>query len=417
MGKSYKTTIDLIHMLLLLCLSFAISVLIYQYSDQKLSYLPLVINTGVLILCYLGNRILHNIFLYLLLHIGLFVGLLYQPIAITGKVICILFFLFLFVFDLMYWSNHTLAPVFTMPLPVVAVFPVIYVYMTIKGFTQFLSIIYVIGVLFLSLSILLFYLANTRAFIDSDNDKGYVPINDIVKSNNFFVFGITGFVFLSTVLLNSNTLERIFRTILNGIGKFFSSVLAWFFGIFRGSEHATPDPMIEESVQESMELLPLDEPSLFAKIIDILIRYVFTIALILLVIGGLSYAIYTFIRRYYKHNTTTRKISLTEVIQTKEQIKPKKHLKKKEHLIISSNNERVRHYYRKKLKQLRADDLLILNSMTPNELTKQVADPLKYNFEVLTNIYNKARYSNVKISSEEVKIAKSSLRSTQANGN
>lgn len=74
--------------------------------------------------------------------------------------------------------------------------------------------------------------------------------------------------------------------------------------------------------------------------------------------------------------------------------------------IFLSSRDKVRKIYKKKVKSYKKRGASIKQNLTVNDIEKEILDKTSNNIDYISNIYEKARYSNEEISKEELKLTK-----------
>lgn len=160
------------------------------------------------------------------------------------------------------------------------------------------------------------------------------------------------------------------------------------------------------------------EPSSIVKAIFAVLKVILDIItfglkiFVALALMAMVYLVFNFLLLKLKTKNENDKI---EYIYNsgKEEIKLRKRLEKykdeiKEH-IISDNRKEVRKLYRKKVLKYRGKKVILRNTFTVEEINNEIKNKTNDQLNSLSEIYEKARYSNKDISNLEVNKLKKSL--------
>lgn len=78
--------------------------------------------------------------------------------------------------------------------------------------------------------------------------------------------------------------------------------------------------------------------------------------------------------------------------------------------IFLSPRDKIRKIYKKKVKSYKKRGTIIKQNFTVNDIKREILDKTSNNIDYISNIYEKARYSNEEISKEELKLTKTNDR-------
>lgn len=410
MKPRYKKLLDVLHLGMLLLVCCTLTTLLFQHVKQTSIVRQSTFYAILLISSYLINSYVRkNLFIFLLPHLAILVLLFYLTIPTMDKSLCIILWVFLIVFDILFWCDFTRSTVIDMPLPITFVYPILYWYLGRDDFGNYQTLSYYFGVLYLTLALLCSYLKNTKYIEPIKEDTGYTPTKEILKSNNRMVFSICGILLFGTLFLRYKSIEaflfRVFSLIGLGLKAFLSFVINLFHstpGIPESEDLSLPD------VQQSS--LPKGVTNPIFNLLENIIIFIISFALITGVIITVSIVIYRILKKYFYHHTPA---SFTDgddfsVIVTTERLIRKKH-KTEDVDMKGDNNQKVRYYYKRKVKRIIDKNKYFDPSLTPNERA-YTSDPIsEKGLTELTTIYNRARYSNETMTKEDTKKAKTYL--------
>ncbi len=398
-------------MLFLFCC--ALTTPFYQYTKQAISvrqfaFYAILLLSSYLINCYIQK----NLFLFLFPHLVLIVLLFYLPIPIMDKCFCMILWAFLIGFDIMFWCNKTQAKALVMPLPFAFTYPILYWYLgrsTIDTDPIYQSLSYYFGILYLILALLSSYLMNTKYIEPMEENTGYTPTKEILKSNNRMVFSIGGVLLFATFFLRYPPVEAFLTSAFTLMKQGILSLLSFVLRLLR-STPAIPEVENIEISDIPQEPLPIATTNPFFDLLQEILIFVVYFAFITGLILTISLAIYRFIKKYLYYHPTTPIMEEDEfsVIVTKERLTKTKH-KKEEIDTCRNNNQKIRYYYKKKIKRTLEKTKFLDQSLTPNERANITDSNSDKDLKDLTSLYNRARYSNETMTKEEAKEAKTYL--------
>lgn len=395
-------------MLLLVCCT--LTTLFFQYTKQTTIVRQSAFYAILLISSYLINSYVRkNFFIFLLPHLAMLVLLFYLSIPILDKSLCIILWFFLIVFDILFWCDMTRSKVMDMPLPITFAYPILYWYLGRSDFGNYQTLSYYYGILYLTLALICSYLKNTKYIEPIKEVTGYTPTKEILKSNNRIVFSICSILLFGTLFLRYKPIEAFLSYVFGLIGQGLKAFLSFLISLF----HSAPAiPEREEIIQPNIQQIPLPKTTTnpIVNLIQDVIIYIVSFALITGIVITVSVVLYHFIKKYLYHHTPA---SFTEeddfsVIVTTERLNRKK-LKAENVDMKGDNNQKIRYYYKKKIKRFIIKNKNFDPSLTPNERAN-TSDPLaEKGLTELTTFYNQARYSNESMTKEDAKKAKTYL--------
>lgn len=258
------------------------------------------------------------------------------------------------------------------------------------------------------------YQVNSYIYFKKHEEKVNIPMKKIRFTNTFY---IGGFIILCLAAMMIFT-----RIPLAGIGRLFSDLIRWLLKLFISIAmlfKKEPEEInLEEEIMYSNSILISPEPTLFSQIANLLFVG-FTIIVILAVVIYGIYRIYMLFQFKLMISEDLRIENIKPFVKDNNKIDKKSTIGPRIRTLFgNSNNVKIRRLYiRAVQKSILADDRL--KYKLPKELSvyalgagkaKIDEHELKKNREKLTVIYEKARYSNMECSKEEVKLVKDLLR-------
>lgn len=277
---------------------------------------------------------------------------------------------------------------------------------------------FLLGIVYIMLFLLNTYLLNLNRFVQEHSHLTNVPFQQIKNSNNVLAAFLCGLFLLAMLLFSSLPLG----SSLTALVKVIVWLINGFFSLFHKEK---PEQVIEEMpVPEETPMpnkLPDTDSSYLLELLSKIFDWFATIITIAGIVCLLLYAIYRIYKYFY--------LKSEEVIKDKvEFISPfikNEHLKKvrKErlHTIFGhSNNAIIRKYFFKAVSINIDSHTELPKSLTPVELTEYAigkasstetaAPEEEEKRQLLTTYYEKARYSNMECTKEEVQRVKNILK-------
>lgn len=264
-----------------------------------------------------------------------------------------------------------------------------------------------------ALYFVIYYMNHYLSFLTvNDSSSGSIPASEMFHSGMglVLVYTLTGTVLL-LLATNVSWLEAILGFLKKGLIKF----LRFLFSLFSDrSEPETVTILREPEGLDNFEFYeqPVDEPSLFWKVLEIICMVAFFCLMIYAIIKLILFVV-RFLKDRFALSFRHKNLDLSENIST--DIREKCSLEKN---VISIENrrlfgffspaERIRKLYKKKL--LNASGLLVKGE--PEKLAlctaREAEDKLKT--AGMAVMYEKARYSNSSVTSRDVKNMKEACR-------
>lgn len=296
-----------------------------------------------------------------------------------------------------------------MPLQIAFAFPILYWYLGREDIGNYQILSYYFGILYLVLSLLCTYIKNTKYIEPIAENSGYTPTKEILKSNNRMVFGIGGILLFGTIFLRYKPVESFLTSAFSLLKQGLTALLSFVLSLFRST------PVIPEAEDTKLsdipqDLLPEATANPFFALLQEILIFIIGFTLVTGSILAITILIYRFIKKhfYYHPTTTTSDGDDFSVIVTKERLIRAKKMKEDGDTQLN-NNQKIRHYYKKKIKRIIERNKSFDQTLTPNERLHIPNSIPEKGLEELTTYYNRARYSDDTMTKEEVKEAKSYL--------
>lgn len=242
----------------------------------------------------------------------------------------------------------------------------------------------------------------------NSGSTGYIPRREIFLSG-LSLTGIFAFFGVSVLVLISDTnwLSFILRQLRSGIIWLREhGVFAWLASLFGKEEEALPEQVLQAQTS-APESLPLEmgDPGLFWVILEKIAFTLIPIALLCLLCFMLYRSIKTVISIFRQKRQGKKEISAESAVDIRETYEIKKNREKQKDFFAFLNpTERIRRIYKQRIWAKRAalsgkEESRSLNTYTARECGSLLSESR------LALIYEKARYSNIKCTRDDVKKA------------
>jgi hypothetical protein len=268
------------------------------------------------------------------------------------------------------------------------------------------------AILYTLLCYLNLYLFNFNNYFHNHAENKYIPYQQIKNSNNVLVL----FLGLLTLLVISISSGLPLTNPLIQVGKAFLRLL------FKLLIRDDPPDMVPSSEPETGQFPPIESSEILGVIFKI-VEWLFLILLAVAMITFISYSIYKICRQIYQHyykKSDNKVLDQVEVLSPFSKNKASKNvpyeLSKKQ--FGHSNNAKIRRLFYKAISTSVKDEAKLQRDLTPSDLAEMVKlssksiDPETSSDyrNLITKYYEKARYSNVDCSKDEVKRMKQLLK-------
>ncbi|MBP5304504.1 MAG: hypothetical protein J6Z02_01505, partial [Lachnospiraceae bacterium] len=266
------------------------------------------------------------------------------------------------------------------------------------------------AIIYLMLYSVCTYISDYTDFLHEVRDSKHVPFSQINRSSFLMLAGFFAIALIVVVLSVFIPFGDFVGTILSAMGHGLLFLLRL---IFRNNGEAVPEPIIDEgpsAMNPDMSALAGGaETSAFWVILEKIVVVGTTVLVAGGIIVGIIYAVYNIIKKFNENtHIETDEVEFLNPFDKAEKVKTGVALRRSILEIFAPPNEaRIRKIFYKAAsgrseqgigKTTRAKEL-----QTPTELLPEN--------EVLTKLYEKARYSNTPCSREDVLKAKESVKS------
>lgn len=422
MNKQHIMRIDVINAILRFMVIFTLLCMIIVFVTEDVGYVwKSLILFQASILSFIISKCTKHIWSYTVLHIILLmVYLLLTPDVIMRVIYCC----YIIIYAIAQFAMILRSKISNTPFAFTVIFFAMYFLCNYKykAEAMFGQFFFFFTIAFGLLYIVNRHLINLYYYLKKHEDKANIPLKQINKSNNIFV---AVFLVLCCIVMAIFTKLPI-GGLLRGIGIILRNFLRFLFMRIGNSpteqtEEVQPQ---EETMLQYLGDIETPEPSAFWLKFSQGLMYVSYVIFIVLFIALIVYGLYRIYRMYYQKKVIISGDEKVEVISpfTKNDLgffgNRRSIRKSLRNLFVGSNNDRIRKQYLKAV-QKHAEPEKELKYFMPTELSgyavltdnKQMEESNKNaKVAVLTNIYEKARYSNEECSKEEVQSVKNILK-------
>ena len=357
------------------------------------------------------QRYCYHPVLYLILH-----GVCYIPLwFIPFPTKCYWYlYLFLLIYETIHaltiWKFNVEKPYTEAPWHLFLFVAILYLVAIADHRTELANVVYYIGLILLLLHFIRYFLNGASNLVSQSQHATTMPTKKIMLTNlTILTFLLIVFLFV-TLLTHTFQLDHLIYT----IGDFLLSVFAviiqlaiYIITILRAifATNRKKDTLTEEASNLEEAFYEIAEPSLLAKIISGVIE----IAVILFLVYCL-YKVFVSLVKMMLH----RYAKDSDIILTLNQRKEKQaHKQEKERILQritnffdSDNRSKVRRLYRLKIQNFK--DYSINKNDTPTDIANDISKLYDEDIHTLTTIYEKARYSEEDITTNDLeKVRKS----------
>lgn len=421
--KIYDLVTDIINMILMFFVTFSILgiLILFFTEDQSLVYSALILLPAPIISYIIGKRTKH-IWSLTLLHLVLLGFYLYVSHEIILGVLYGFYLAFLLISEFRQKLKDEFPPKTNTSLLLLTIFFLMYFtgnYLELKEIKRVSLILVILFILFYLLNM---YLLNFRTYFKNNEHISNIPIHQIKLSNNILIVFYSS---LSIIIMFLFT-KLPYRNLLSSVGNTIIAILRFIFSFLFHEKKELVPPVEVAPIDYSMNSLPTDnEPSPIIDFILNLLFYILGILVIIVFITLIIYGVYKLYQQFYSNKMSNEDDETVFISPFDKKEKLEKELKKSplqklSTLFGKSNNEKIRKlYYKAIVRNAKSDQLE--KGLTPSKLSEYALTPastlIKNSVDLdkaktLTEYYEKARYSNVDSSKEELENVKAILKYT-----
>ncbi len=276
-----------------------------------------------------------------------------------------------------------------------------------KGNETYTRIVYTFALAFGMLYFIHLYLTRFT-YYDYVNRKviDNLPSKGIIKTGAPYVGLFSLFYFASAFLcLNREFIASVGGAFKNAIKSF----LIWFVSLF---PEATKETAYEEkpadfvSTQDALsELAVEEEPSILAEILERIFTYIAVIVALAAIVFLIGMAVSTIVKKFSEAKEEKTVDLMDDYVEEREKVNTPVKQKEKRHFVFSSYADRIRAMYAK----IARDNLCLTGNpelVTVREFANLFSEDKKEAMLGFSSVYEKARYSPLKCTKEDLKKAR-----------
>ena len=231
------------------------------------------------------------------------------------------------------------------------------------------------------------------------------PAAKIRRINNRFMGAFAAIMVVLAVLAVVFRLDQALLKVITSVWSLFLMAIRAFFSLFNResapAEESLPPEEAQPSGGDEFGGLPAGEASPFWEVMSVLLYAALAIGAVV----GLVYGVYRFYRWYYSHRVKT--VTADEYEETSDYMEEKEMTPPKStgsfwDLFRLPNDKKIRKLYYKKLSGPMKEGRVVRPSDTPEEVLVKMPGA---GIETLSEVYEKARYSDEEITKDDVKRA------------
>jgi hypothetical protein len=425
MKRQYQMQIDIMNMILRFIAAFTIIALILLLFTGKVAYVWrefLLIPAAVA--SFLIWKSTKHIWSYSLLHLVL-VGIYYLIAAnLLQKILYCSYILIYALIQILLGASKQLRNTSKLFMLVI-----LGTYFTCQYFyakeTGLLRLFFFLSLTYILIYMVNMYYMNFELYFKGHESRVNVPMTQIKSSNGFFVSVFFGVCFLAMVALKSFPLARFVMNFLRLLRDILRAI------IVRYSESGKAEPLVDSPKTQTQPLFPLgledmesDEPSKVWIFMEKMLTVTVIVLVIALVVGLIVYAAYKIFQLYYQGKNNKKEVQIEFISpfvkedSGKQEGRGLSFGRKLLKMIHHSNNDRIRKQYQKAVlnhskpeQELQYLTPLHLSKYALNKADRKAEEKAEQEKEEeITNLYEKARYSNQECSKEEVQSVKELLK-------
>ena len=302
-----------------------------------------------------------------------------------------------------YWFGRSSKPIISAPHISCEVIFILILLISDSTFEKFINVILFLGIIYLFLSILVFYIQNLKKYIKFNNIIEDLPISNVISGTNLALTYLLFIWFFILFLIKMLKIDKLFMFVIKPILQYIMSVIFTFLNYIGSFFGFSPELSLEPiDKQPEMTNIPKDNSSSY---IDILLECL-KVILVIVAIFSVAYLIY----RYFKSKLSKNELA-TDIVENLHEGKKFKFNKKSSisqmnNPYENSNNINIRKAYFKKVSKIKLKIPSINKQLTHIEISREVSANSEYNITELTSLYEKARYSNITCTKKDVNKAK-----------
>lgn len=375
--------------------------------EQQITKPHFLIGIPVLLVSYLLiERYCFQVVLYFLLHGIFLVPILWIPYPnMCYKILYILFFFFEFSHACYIWRTGSDPAYNELPWFLFLFVAVLYIAGRMLHQNTFADYVYYIGLALILLHFVRYFIYGSTLMFQEAERTTSMPTRKIMLTNfallgmlllGFLLLGITiRFLHLDQFLF---TIGDVLVTLFCVFIRFLLYLIA-LLRMFLSSDKAGTEPVAEaEDLQQAVQQIP--KTPIWVEIITVLLQIALILFAIFILYRIIRFAIRSLLARYTSDSDII--VPLNDKIEKVKQCEPKVSLvQKAKEIFDSSYQAKIRRFYRIRIRQSR--ELSIRKNDTPSDIARQMRKVYDEDIDSLTEVYEKARYSNREITIDDAK--------------
>lgn len=375
--------------------------------EQQITKPHFLIGIPVLLVSYLLiERYCFQVVLYFLLHGIFLVPILWIPYPnMCYKILYILFFFFEFSHACYIWRTGSDPAYNELPWFLFLFVAVLYIAGRMLHQNTFADYVYYIGLALILLHFVRYFIYGSTLMFQEAERTTSMPTRKIMLTNfallgmlllGFLLLGITiRFLHLDQFLF---TIGDVLVTLFCVFIRFLLYLIA-LLRMFLSSDQAGTEPVAEaEDLQQAVQQIP--KTPIWVEIITVLLQIALILFAIFILYRIIRFAIRSLLARYTSDSDII--VPLNDKIEKVKQCEPKVSLvQKAKEIFDSSYQAKIRRFYRIRIRQRR--ELSIRKNDTPSDIARQMRKVYDEDIDSLTEVYEKARYSNREITIDDAK--------------
>lgn len=375
--------------------------------EQQITQPHFLIGIPVLLVSYLLiERYCFQAVLYFLLHGIFLVPILWIPYPnMCYKILYILFFFFEFSHACYIWRTGSDPAYNELPWFLFLFVAVLYIAGRMLHQNTFADYVYYIGLALILLHFVRYFIYGSTLMFQEAERTTSMPTRKIMLTNfallgmlllGFLLLGITiRFLHLDQFLF---TIGDVLVTLFCVFIRFLLYLIA-LLRMFLSSDKAGTEPVAEaEDLQQAVQQIP--KTPIWVEIITVLLQIALILFAIFILYRIIRFAIRSLLARYTSDSDII--VPLNDKIEKVKQCEPKVSLvQKAKEIFDSSYRAKIRRFYRIRIRQNR--ELSIRKNDTPSDIARQMRKVYDEDIDSLTEVYEKARYSNREITIDDAK--------------
>ncbi len=408
--RRHQMAIDYVNILMqLLMVYLAMTVVLYPFDSESPLHTLVILPAPYI--SYFIRRYTRHIWSFALLH--LILAAIYVLPTKNIYYITIFAFYLLVLTGSSYYIKQRLQDRNNTSIFLLVYFILIYVLCHLLEFKELLSLCFWLATTFVLLFLLNMYLLNLDRFVRNHDHMVNVPFRQIKNTNHILI------VFLCCLfLLSMLSFSRLpLGNLLAILGALLIKALRLFL-IWLSRRRPPKSEPIAEELDYSWNKLHHAESSRLMEILSMIFQWLITIALIIGAVALILYTIYRIYRHFYMkgEDALQDEVKFISPFEKKEKLK-KKPTKIDFNMFGRSNNIAIRRHFAKAVVANAGPELKLLKSLTPSELSEYAIDlrddqssSEEEDRKLITDCYEKARYSNEICSQADVRLIKKMLK-------